>query len=294
MLDGLRSEFPEVVAVARRIPHPRVARATLFWSVLAAFGTGLFVSAVVTILFSFLFRSASGGTPFPAPFEIARVAGTGAALAVAWVAGGRAAVAGYVALVILEILLGVPSRMRFCAVAGADPAYGFDACSLSRYLIGLWPQLLGAALALALARWLRAGPGDRNPILEAAGVFTLVQSLGAAILSAALGPTTAGSPEWPLSFVVLAVATGIATGFTILRRTTRVWLTMGIVAMFVGAEYVLLSLPLFVSQILLTRGTNLIGPFDLLAYFSPVFAIGAAAIVLYMAAARRVSATESA
>jgi hypothetical protein len=69
---------------------------------------------------------------------------------------------------------------------------------------------------------------------------------------------------------------------------------MGIVAMFVGAEYVLLSVPLFVSQLLLTRGTNLIGPFDLLAYFSPVFAIGAAAIVLYMAAARRVSATESA
>jgi hypothetical protein len=49
-----------------------------------------------------------------------------------------------------------------------------------------------------------------------------------------------------------------------------------------------------VSQILLARGTNLIGPFDLVAYFSPVFAIGAAAIVLYIAAVRRVSATESA
>jgi len=64
------------------------------------------------------------------------------------------------------------------------------------------------------------------------------------------------------------------------------------VALVVGAEYVLLSLPLFVSQILLARGTNLIGPLDLLAYFSPVFAIGAAAVVLYIAAARRVSATE--
>lgn len=87
---------------------------------------------------------------------------------------------------------------------------------------------------------------------------------------------------------------GIAMGFAIVRRATRTWWTLGIVALVVGAEYVLLSLPLFVSQILLARGTNLIGPFDLLAYFSPVFTIGAAVIVLYMAAARRVSATERA
>jgi hypothetical protein len=36
-----------------------------------------------------------------------------------------------------------------------------------------------------------------------------------------------------------------------------------------------------VSQILQTRGTSLIGPLDLVAYFSIVFAIGAAALVLY-------------
>ena len=49
-----------------------------------------------------------------------------------------------------------------------------------------------------------------------------------------------------------------------------------------------------VSQILQARGTDLIGPFDLLAYFSQVFAVGAAAIVLYLAAARRVDAAASA
>jgi hypothetical protein len=52
-----------------------------------------------------------------------------------------------------------------------------------------------------------------------------------------------------------------------------------------------LSLPTFVSQVLLARGTNLIGPFDLLACFSPAFAIAAAAVVLYMAAAQKVTAT---
>jgi hypothetical protein len=44
--------------------------------------------------------------------------------------------------------------------------------------------------------------------------------------------------------------------------------------------------------VVLTRGTNLIAPFELLAYFSPIFAIAAAALVLYMSAARKVTATE--
>src|SRR2546421_1297014 len=289
MLDGLRREFPEVVTLVGRIPHPRVGRAPIFWSVMAAFGAALFVSALVTMLFSFLLRPSSSGTPFPAPFELARLAGTAAALGVAWTAGGPRAVAGYVGLVIVESLLGLPSRIRFCEMAGADPAFAVNACSMSRYLIGLWPQLLGAGLALALGRWVRARPGDRNPALEGAGVFTLVQGVGGAIIGAAFGPAAAGSPEWPLSFVLLAVAAGIAAGFTILRKATRMWRTMGIVALVVLGEYMLLSVPLFLSQVLQARGTSLVGPFDVLAYFSPVFAMAAAAAVLYIASARRVT-----
>ena len=56
----------------------------------------------------------------------------------------------------------------------------------------------------------------------------------------------------------------------------------------IAAEFALLSLPPLVSQLAQARGTNLIGPVELLAYFSPVFAIGAATIVLYMAAVRRI------
>ena len=51
MHDGLRREFPEVGAYVRRIPNPRFARASPLWAVLAAFGAGFFVSAVVTVLF---------------------------------------------------------------------------------------------------------------------------------------------------------------------------------------------------------------------------------------------------
>jgi hypothetical protein len=81
-------------------------------------------------------------------------------------------------------------------------------------------------------------------------------------------------------------------GFTILRRASRQWRTLGIVAFVLAAEFVIVSLPSFVSQVVLTRGTNLIGPYELLAYFSPIFAIAAAALVLYMSTARKVTATE--
>ena len=294
MLDGLRREFPEVVTYARRIPSPRVARAPILWSILAAFGAEFFVSAVVLILSSFLLGAAPRETPLR-PFEVSRLAGTAAALAVAWVAGGRGAIAGYLGIVILERLLGLPSQMRFCAGfgPGAYSAAAVSACSAVGYVTALWPQLLGAALAVALVRWLRVGTGDRSPTLEAAGVFVVVQGLGGSFLNAGLGPATPGSPVWPLFLALVAIAAGIAMGYTILRRATRQWRTFGIVATVLAAEFVVLSLPLFVSQILQARGTSLIGPLDLIAYFSVVFAIGAAALVLYLTAAGRVTPTES-
>jgi hypothetical protein len=293
MIDGLRREFPEAFAAARRVPSPRFARASPVWAVLAAFGAGFFVSAIVTMLLSLLFRSVTRETPLPAPFEISRLAGTAAALAVAWIAGGRSAVAGYVGIIVLERLLGLPSQLRFCGI-GSDPNLAAAFCSVGSYVIALWPQLLGAALAFALVRWLRAGEGDRNPTLEAAGAFAIVQGVGGSLLNATLGPATAGSAEWPLLLLFVAIAAGIAMAYTVRRRASRQWRALAIVAFVLAAEFVILSLPIFVSQILLARGTNFIGPFDLLAYFSPVFAIAAALLVLYVAAARKVSATEGA
>lgn len=295
MIDGLRREFPQAFAAASRIPNPRFARTSPIWAVAAAFGAGFFVSAVVTIILSLLFRSTTRETPVPTPFEVSRLAGTAASLAVAWIAGGRGAVAGYVGIVVLERLLGLPSQLRFCGVYGSDPNLAAGgACTIGGYAIALWPQLLGAALAFALVRWLRAGPGDRNPALEAAGAFVVVQGVGGSLLNAVLGPSTAGDTSWPLMILLVAIVAGIAMGYTILRRATRQWLTLGIVAFVLAAEFVILSLPTFVDQVLTTRGTNLIGPFDLLAYLSTFFAIAAAALVLYIAAARMVTSTEGA
>lgn len=289
MIDGLRREFPEAFALAGRIPSPTFARASTMWAVAAAFGTGFFVSAVVMIIFSLLFRSATRDTAFPAPFELSRLASTAAALAVAWIAGGRNAVAGYLGVLVLERLLGLPGRLRFCGIADPNFAAG---CSVGSYVIALWPQLVGAAFAFALVRWLRAGAGDRNPTLEAAGVFAIVQGVGGSVLNAVLGPATVGEASWPLMIMVLAIVAGIAMGYTILRRTARHWRTFGIVAFALAAEFVIMSLPTFVSQVVLARGTNFLGPFDLLAYFSTFFAIAAGALVLYLSAARKVNSTE--
>src|SRR5438034_3120107 len=294
MLDGLRREFPEVVTLARAIPHPRVARASPFWSVMAAFGAGFFASGIVTILVSLLFRLTTRETPLPSPFELAGLAGTAAALAVAWVGGGRSTVAGYFGVLVLERLLGLPGQLRFCGQSGGSASLGGQLCSVGGYVIALWPQLLGVAVAIALVRWLRTGPGHRNPTLEAAGVFTLVESLGGAILNVILGPATVGSPVWPLSLLALTVAAGVAVGYTVVRRAASTWRALGTVALVIAAEFALLSLPLFVSQVAQARGTNLIGPFEVLAYFSPVFAIGAAVIVLYVATTRTVNATGTA
>jgi hypothetical protein len=117
-----------------------------------------------------------------------------------------------------------------------------------------------------------------------------VESLGGVLLNASLGPATAGSPDWPLLTLAVAVVAGIAMAYTVLRRATRPWRAFGIVAFVVVAGFAVVSLPALVSQVQ-TRGTNLIGPFDLFAFFSPLFAVAAAALVIYMAAARTVSAT---
>src|SRR5437868_2383623 len=167
MIDGLRREFPQAFELARRIPNPRFARSSLPWAVLAAFGAGLFVSAIVTIVVSLLFPSTTRELPIPTPFELGRIAGTAASLAVAWIGGGRNAVIGYVGIEVLERLLGLPSQLRFCGTYGSGPdSLAAGACTVGGYVIALWPQLFGAALAFALVRWIRAGAGDRNPTLE--------------------------------------------------------------------------------------------------------------------------------
>src|SRR2546427_11439962 len=111
MIDGLRREFGQAFALARRIPNPRFARSSPLWAVLAAAGAAFFVSAVLFVVFNLLARFLGvfgawvGG--------VATVDATATALSVAFTVGGRAAVIVYAGIVIIERLLGLPGLMRF-------------------------------------------------------------------------------------------------------------------------------------------------------------------------------------
>ncbi|HEV8537081.1 MAG TPA: hypothetical protein VGR87_15360 [Candidatus Limnocylindria bacterium] len=287
MLDGLRREFPEVQALARRIPNPRVSRVSLTWAVLAAYGAGLLVGAAVTILLSVLFRLVGAAGPAPA-LQLATVAGTGAALAGAWTIGGRDAIVVYAALFAAERLLVLTGVLRFCVAQIS----GAPLCSLPSYILGLWPYFLGAGLAYLLVRWLRAADGDRNSTLEASGALALTQSvLGAALAALLLSATTF---EGGIAVVLAAVLAGVACGLVLLRRVapTRQWLTLGVIAVALLGPWILVSVPSF-AEVVGVGGGIAIGGLGVLGLFTPLLELGAAALVLYLAAARKVSAEAS-
>jgi hypothetical protein len=282
-IDGLRQEFPEVVALARRVPSPRVAGAPLLWSVLAAFGAALFVSAVLTTPLG-LMRLMGDLGPIRTGQLIGAIA-IGVAFAVAWVAGGRPAAIAYGGILVLERVLAVPSLMAFCGQIGSADTF----CSLPSYLLGSWPVVLGIGIAYVLVRWIRRSEGDRNQLLEAAGALALVQALLGRLYSALF--TSASGFESGLAFAAVAVIAGVACGLVLLRRVapTRRWPVLGLIALAVVGPWLLLSVPQFMEQVGIGGGLA-IGGFGLIGFAAPLVQIAAATMVLYIAAARQVAA----
>jgi hypothetical protein len=289
MIDGLRREFPQAFELARRVPNPRFAAASPLWAVLAGFGAAFFVSSALYVVLSMTARFF--GAPLVWVGGVATVSATATALSVAHTVGGRSAVIVYAGIVIVERLLGLPGLMRFCLAIVSDAPI----CSPFSYVLSLWPEAVGLALAywLVRVRWMRATEGDRNPLLEAAGALALTQGLAAAILSALL--LSAGAFEAGLLLLVSAAAGGVACGLVLLRRDaeSRQWRTLSIVALVVLGVFLLVGLPTFIGQVGIS-GAIAIGGLNLIGFLSPLVEIGAAALVLYIAAARKVTATESA
>jgi hypothetical protein len=284
-LDGLRQEFfPQVAALARRIPNPRFARANLLWSVLAAYGIAFFVEAALTVFFSLVFRLFGAAAPAPV-LQLAAAAAAGSALAVAWRAGGRDAVTVYATVFILEQALALPGMWRFClAIVSATPT-----CSLGSWVLGFWPQVLGVGLAVGLARWFRTSDAAGNPLLEPAGALALTQSVLGSVLAALL--LSATSLESGIIVILAAVAGGIACGLVVLRRVPaeRQWPAVGVIAIAAIGTWAVVNVPQLLQQIGI-GGTVAIGGLGLLGALWPFLQIGAAALVLYLDTARRVSA----
>jgi hypothetical protein len=281
MLDGLRQDFPQIFALVDRIPNPRVARAPLVWALLAAYGAGFFVSSALTIVFWLMF---GGGGAFP--FQLAGAIAMAVAVAVAWTSGGRETVIVYAAILVVERMLTVPSLSRFClAVLSESPT-----CSLGSYVLNLWPVALGGALAYGAIRgnWMRVADGDRNTLLEPAGAIALDEGL----LTRVLGLLFASAGTFEGSVLVLAgaLAGGAACGLVVLRRVApaRQWLTLGVIAAAVAAQWVFVSMPQYAGQLGI-GGAIAVNVQTGVAFLSPLFEIAAAAFVLYFVAARKVT-----
>ena len=287
MIDGLRRDYPQVFAFARRIPPPRFARSSPLWAVLAAYGAAFFVSSALFVVLNMTARLLA------APVEwvggVATAGATATALSVAYVVGGRAAVIVYAAITIVERLLALPSLTRFCLAIVSDAPM----CSPVSYVLSLWPEALGAALGYWLARWLRTKEGDGNRLLEAAGALALVQGVAAAMLSALL--IKAGAFEAGMLLLVSAAAGGVACGLVLLSRVeeSRQWRAFAIIAVVVIGVWLLVGLPNLVGQVGI-GGAFAIGGLNLIGFLSPLVEVGAAALVLYIAAARKVTAAEPA
>lgn len=285
MLEGLRREFPQVVALARRVPHPRFARSSALWAVLAAAGAGFFVSSTILVVFTLL--APFLGLPAEWVGGVATVGALATALAVAYAIGGIGAAVVYAGILVVERLLGLPGLMRFCAAVLES-----SVCSPLSYAVGLWPEAVGIALATRLVLWMRTTEGEGNPLLEAAGALALTQGIVISILGAVL-LSTSGFASGVL-LLLSAVAGGLASGLVLLRRVTepRRWRALGIIAIVVIGVWLLVSVPSFAGQAGI-GGTIAIGGLSLLGFAAPILEVGSAAIVLYMAAARRVTATAS-
>jgi hypothetical protein len=287
MLDDLQRQFPQAFALAHRIPNPRVARAPLVWSVLTAYGAAFFVSAAMLIVFTLFARFF--GLPTDWVGGLATVGATATALSVASTSGGRDAVLICVGIFVVEHVLALPGTMRFCLAIVSETSF----CAPFAYVLTFWPEAAGIALAYGVVHWWRVADGSGNPLLEAAGALALAQNIAVSALGALL--ITRSPFESGLLVLLAGVAGGVACGLAIVRRVSepRQWGSLLIVGLVVVGIWLLVGVPSFLGQVGIGGGIA-IGGLGLIGFASPVLEVGVAALVLYMAAARRVSANVAA
>lgn len=271
----------------RAIPSPRLARSSPLWAVLAAAGAAFFVSAAIFAVLMVAARLL--GLPTEWVGGVTTVGAIATALSVGYIVGGRSAVIVYAGILLIERLLGLPGLMRFCAaIVSVTPV-----CSPFSYVLGLWPEAAGVALAFPLARRMHATDAAGNPLLEAAGALALTQSVAVSILGALL--LSASAFESGLLLLVSACAGGVACGLVLLRRVaeSQQWRSLGVIALAVLGVWFVVTLPSFAGQVGI-GGTIAIGGLNLIGIAAPLAEVGVAVLVLYMAAARKVRATEGA
>jgi hypothetical protein len=286
-VNDLRARYPRAFETLARVPNPRVAApSSLLWSVVAAQGAAVFVAAALTMAFAIVLR---GFAAYPSSFAdglvVALALATG--LGVAFVAGGGEALVVYAGIAVVVRIMAAAAAFRFCnAIVTGAPA----SCSFFGYFFGLWPYVLGAGLAYVFVAWLKPREGRDNPTLEAMGALALTETV--LITADSFLFPAASSLESGVLGVAIIVTAGIACGLVLLRRVpaSRQWFVLAIVALAVLGPWLLTELPAFLDQVGVGGGLA-VGPLQLMLFLRPFVELFAAVVVLYIAAARRVSVT---
>ena len=218
MRDGLAREFPEAgraVAWTRARIGPRTE--PVVWAAISGIGAGFLVSDFAQVLVGLTSQALqSPRTPVSFNlFPVVPIAGSAAAAAVAFVAGGGIALALVLAYTVLGIALRIPGLMTFCERSGAGQNVLIsDQCTAVGFLASLWPQLVGIGLGIALARVISSRGGGINSLLRIAGSLAIALT----ILTQVWAMTVAQS------------ANALASGLTIAAGMAAAAVAAGVVA----------------------------------------------------------------
>ncbi|TMG71865.1 MAG: hypothetical protein E6H81_02030 [Chloroflexi bacterium] len=289
--DLFREEFADVLHMAGHIgarrPTIPIGRTSIGWAILAGIGAGFFAAEIVRIAASLLLSSPrTTELRPPSGADLATIAATAFALAVAWRAAGWLAAEGYLAVMAVERLVGLPTLLRTCTDPNfASAPFFADRCTVGGQLLMLWPVALGGVLALALVRGSVRSSASTNGTLEAAGVVALVQALlsplaNLILFAEPLPARTNPDPATVAAFIVAQAAiAGIIAGVVLARRSRWPWRGFAAIAVVVLIGYLWFSMP----SILRALGSPDLGgltSIGLISFGAPLYMLAAAAIAL--------------
>jgi len=206
--------------------RPSPAREPLGFAILSSFGAALVVQAVVEIAVFALYPIVGLGKPLPFGLRASSIwerAGDVAAGTVAMRAGGLPAVAGYLALRLLDLLSITPLVGYSCARnAFAPPPQPCDYPSL---VVSRWPVWLAVIIGALAYRLLADRGKGSNALLRGAGALSLGVIVGSRVGSLLLwlGLVTApnallGSTETSVYVLAIGTIAGAVVAGVILGR----------------------------------------------------------------------------
>ena len=285
MREFVRAELPALGAAGEGI-GTFVARTMTIFAVLAGIGAGRIAGEVLTSV-AFAVREAMRPEGGPLPYEVRELVAPAVAVIVAWRAGGFRGAAGYVAYAGFVVLLGWVGRAASCAqMTDRERLPPLSVCDegLFERLPSLGPLLIGLAIGAVLARAIggarRAGS---NPLLEAAGVYTVVQAVLALGSQAFVFQPPQPAPAFVAYVVGTTVLAGLLAGFVCARRSSKPLRTAVVLSVILMATWLYL---LGWTQFAMTAAADRPERPELLLFATPM--LGAVLIIATAALAPRV------